>query len=155
MICSPNNLVCLLKSWISPNHNSLKFSNTNDSLIFWICYFTLDIIFMFIAELAVIIKFQTSHQLNQSKHNNMDSRRPTQWLPFQCPSTHCQKGFENLGDVCKHIAMSTQCGLYLQKLLHTQSIYLTNKSALATNNATTPTLPSFQPGTTWFNTTIC
>ena len=44
--------------------------------------------------------------------------------------------------------MSTQCGLYLQKLLHTQSIYLTNKSALATNDATTPTLPSFQPGTT-------
>ena len=78
----------------------------------------------------------------------MDSRRPTQRLPFQCPSLHCRKGFKNLSDVRKHIAMSTQCGLYLQKLLHTQSIYLTNKSALATNDATTPTLPSFQPGTT-------
>ena len=58
MICFLNNLVCLLKSWISLNRISFKFTNTNDCLIFRICYYTLVIIFMFIAELAMIIKFQ-------------------------------------------------------------------------------------------------
>ena len=77
----------------------------------------------------------------------MDSRRPKQRLPFQCPFPHCRKGFENLSDVQKHVAMSMQCGLYLQKLLQTQSIDWTNKTDLPKNNATT-ILPPAQPATT-------
>ena len=92
---------------------------------------------MLIAELAAIIK-----------HNNMDSRHPPQRLPLQCFFPHCQKGFENLGDVQKHIAMSTQCGLYLQKLLQTSLFDWTKKTAPPTNNAMMTTLPPTQPAIT-------
>ena len=44
--------------------------------------------------------------------------------------------------------MSTQCGLYLQKLLQTQLFDWTKKTAPPTNNAMTTTLPPTQPATT-------
>ena len=43
--------------------------------------------------------------------------------------------------------MSTQCGLYLQKLLQTQSFDWTKTTAPPTNNATTTTLPPTQAAT--------
>ena len=46
--------------------------------------------------------------------------------------------------------MSTQCGLYLQKLLQTLLIDWTKKTAPPTNKATTTTLPPTQPGTSLF-----
>ena len=45
----------------------------------------------------------------------------TQCLPCQCPAPLCGKGFHNLSQIQKHLAMSTWCGLFVQKILDTQS----------------------------------
>ena len=50
----------------------------------------------------------------------MAAKRPTQRLPFQCPAPLCGKGFHNLSQIQKHVAMSAWCGLFMQKVLDTQ-----------------------------------
>ena len=51
----------------------------------------------------------------------MAAKQPTQHLPFQCPAPLCGKGFQNLLQICKHVAMLARCGLFIQKVIDTQS----------------------------------
>ena len=51
----------------------------------------------------------------------MAAKCPTQHLLFQCPAPLCGKGFHNLSQIRKHVAMSAWCGLFMQKVLDTQS----------------------------------
>ena len=90
----------------------------------------------------------TSLQHHNFYNNNMEARRPMQRLPFHCPFPHCGKGFVNLAGIRKHIAMSTHCGMYLQKLLQAPSVDWTKAvqpETAETVNTTTTALESAQP----------
>ena len=131
MICSLNNLVCLLKSWISLNRISFKFTNTNDCLIFQICYYTLVIIFMFIAELAVIINFQNipPTKSKQTQQHGLTMLGATITIsmflstflerirePWWCLKTHCNV---HASVVCTCRSYSrVNCLIGQRKLLH-------------------------------------
>ena len=68
-----------------------------------------------------------------------------QRLPFHCPFLHCGKGFDNLGGIWKHIAISTHCDMYLQKLLQAQSVNWTKAVHPKTPNTTTTDFQPAQP----------